>query len=71
MAISIDELDDEFEPGFETQQETQEEEGGNQTEPDPNDDNQDGAEPEDGNDHCIDAFIYGSYYIYYAYGGAY
>ena len=25
--------------------------------------------PEDGNDHCIDAFKYGSYYIYYAYGG--
>ena len=28
-------------------------------------------QPEDGNDHCIDAFKYGSYYIYYAYGGAY
>jgi hypothetical protein len=27
--------------------------------------------PEDGNDHCIDAFKYGSYYIYYAYGGGY
>lgn len=27
-------------------------------------------QPEDGNDHCIDAFKYGSYYIYYAYGGA-
>lgn len=26
--------------------------------------------PEDGNDHCIDAFKYGSYYIYYLYGGA-
>ena len=26
-------------------------------------------QPEDGNDHCIDAFKYGSYYIYYAYGG--
>ena len=25
--------------------------------------------PEDGNDHCIDAFKYGSYYIYYLYGG--
>ena len=48
MAISIDDLDDEFEPGFETQQETQEEEGGNQTEPDPNEDNQDGVEPEGG-----------------------
>ena len=27
--------------------------------------------PEDGNDHCIDAFKYGSYYIYYLFGGAY
>ena len=26
-------------------------------------------QPEDGNDHCIDAFKYGSYYLYYAYGG--
>lgn len=26
--------------------------------------------PEDGNDHCIDAFKYASYYIYYLYGGA-
>ena len=24
-------------------------------------------QPEDGNDHCIDAFKYGSYYLYYAY----
>ena len=28
-----------------------------------------GNVPEDGNDHCIDAFKYGTYYIYY--GGAY
>lgn len=27
-------------------------------------------QPEDGNDHCIDAFKYASYYIYYMYGGA-
>ena len=27
-------------------------------------------QPEDGNDHCIDAFKYASYYIYYLYGGA-
>ena len=26
-------------------------------------------QPMDGNDHCIDAFKYGSYYIYYIYGG--
>lgn len=26
-------------------------------------------QPTDGNDHCIDAFKYGSYYIYYIYGG--
>lgn len=49
MAISIDDLDDEFEPGFETQQETQEEEGGNQEEPETNEENQEVTEPEEGN----------------------
>lgn len=49
MAISIDDLDDEFEPGFETQQQAQEEEGGNQEEPETNEENQEVTEPEEEN----------------------